>query len=616
MEDKYIETVDNLNILSDLTAEMENARVEFKETTGQLERAMETICAFLNGEGGTVLFGITDKGKIIGQQVSDKTKRDIAEAINKIEPCATVQTTYIETTDDKKVVSLHVEKTENERPFTYKGRAYMRVESVTTTMPQSKYNDLLIQREEIRHGWETYPNARLKLSDLDEEEIMKTVRLGIEAGRLPETTGNDIPMILEKLNLYEDGVLKNAAAVLFGKGRVSDYPQCLLRLARFLGEDKRVFLDNQRIRGNLFQLLDAAMAFIFKHLSLAGKTESLEREETLEIPYPAIREAVINSLCHRSYRDAGGSVAIAIYDDRVEIENPGAFPSGWDMNRIKLEHGSKPHNPLIADTLYIRKVLESWGRGINLMVEECKKVGLPEPEYQILPNDIKLTFRRMPTGQAAGKATGQVTGKATGQVTGQVQSSETIQPQGSKTIQPQGAKTIQPRDTRIEQPREQVAGQKESSLTEVSDSQSSKKPSGNEVRPSNGKNIEQAQTQKIEQPQGSKTIQPRETKTIQPRETIQPMDHNASRPTETVETLPKRSVLALIECLGQEELSVSEALIRLNLKSRDNLIKTYLVPALKDKFIERIYPDRINHPKQKYRLTEKGLLLFNKLNQS
>mgnify|MGYP002443574723 FL=1 len=140
----------------------------------------------------------------------------------------------------------------------------------------------------------------------------------------------------------------------------------------------------------------------------------------MEIPYKAIREAVINALCHRSYRDAGGSVAIAIYDDRVEIENPGSFPSGWDMKRIKSEHGSKPRNPLIADTLYIRKVLESWGRGINLMIEECQKSGLPEPEYQIAVDEVKLIFRHKVTGQEAGQVTGQVTGQEAGQVTGQV----------------------------------------------------------------------------------------------------------------------------------------------------------------------------------------------------
>ena len=423
--------IDNLDIIKQLTAEKENEKVEFKETTGQLERGMETLCAFLNGEGGTVLFGVTDKGKIIGQDLSDKTKREIAEAINRLEPTAAVQISYVPLQDsEKKVITFHVEDARLNRPFCYKGRAYMRVESVTTTMPQSRYNELLIQREEIRHGWETYPNTDLKLTDLDETEIRKTVRLGVECGRLPETTGSDISTILEKLEVLENGVLKNAAAVLFAKKKLAHYPQNLLRLARFKGTDKTVFIDNQRVHGNLFQLLDAAMSFIFKHLSLSGTTDTLEREEHLEIPYKAIREAVINALCHRSYRDAGGSVAIAIYDDRVEIENPGSFPSGWDMKRIKSEHGSKPRNPLIADTLYIRKVLESWGRGINLMIEECQKSGLPEPEYQIAVDEVKLIFRHKVTGQEAGQVTGQVTGQEAGQVTGQVTGQEAGQVTG------------------------------------------------------------------------------------------------------------------------------------------------------------------------------------------
>lgn len=409
--------IENLDTIKELIAGAESSRTEFKETTGQLERGMETLCAFLNGAGGTVLFGVNDNGKVIGQEVSDKTKRDIAEAINRLEPVAAVQISYIPLPgSEKKVIVFHVEESRLDRPFCYKGRAYMRVESVTTTMPQTKYNELLIQREEIRHGWETYPNPNLKLADLDEEEIRKTVRLGLECGRLPETTGDDVPVILEKLNIYEDGVLKNAAAVLFAKRKLADYPQNLLRLARFKGTDKAVFMDNRRVHGNLFQLLDAAMSFIFKHLLLSGTTDTLEREEHLEIPYKAIRESVINSLCHRSYRDAGGSVAIAIYDDRVEIENPGSFPSGWDINRIKSEHGSKPHNPLIADTLYVRKVLESWGRGINLMIEECQKANLPEPEFQIASDEVKIIFRRKTAGQVAGQPTGQVAGQPTRQV--------------------------------------------------------------------------------------------------------------------------------------------------------------------------------------------------------
>lgn len=147
--------IEDLDIVKRLIAEKEGRLVEFKETTGQLERSMETLCAFLNGNGGTVLFGVNDNGKIIGQDVSDKTKRDMAEAINRLEPVAMVQISYAPLPDsEKKVIIFRVEDSKLNRPFCYKGRPYMRVESATTTMPQTAYNDLLLQRDGNRYRWE------------------------------------------------------------------------------------------------------------------------------------------------------------------------------------------------------------------------------------------------------------------------------------------------------------------------------------------------------------------------------------------------------------------------------------------------------------------------------
>ena len=140
--------IEDLDNVKRLIAEKEGGQVEFKETTGQLERGMETLCAFLNGNGGTVLFGVNDKGKIIGQEVSDKTKRDMADAINRLEPVTMVQISYAPLPDsEKKVIIFRVEESKFNRPFCYKGRPYMRVESATTTMPQTTYNDLLLQRD-------------------------------------------------------------------------------------------------------------------------------------------------------------------------------------------------------------------------------------------------------------------------------------------------------------------------------------------------------------------------------------------------------------------------------------------------------------------------------------
>ena len=371
----------------------EGSNLEFKESTGQLDRSMETLCAFLNGDGGNILYGIKDDGKIIGQEVSDSTKRSIAEAVNRIEPFVELEIAYVPIPNTNKyVICIHAECTRYMRPFTYKGRAYMRIESTTTFMPQERYNHLLMERGG-KYGWEAMINSDLEISDLDENAILGAVREGIRNGRLPETTiREEIPVILKKFGLLHVGKLNNAAAVLFGKN-LYGYPQCLVRMARFRGTTKEEFIDNQRSEGNIYELLDAAMAFFFKHLSLSGKINGLYRDEELSIPYKALREGCINSLCHRSYHQPGSSVSIAIYDDRVEIRNTGTFPADLPIERLMQEHDSKPQNPIIANVLYKSKILESWGRGIGTMVDECKRVGLPAPEFNTDGNFVWVVFK-------------------------------------------------------------------------------------------------------------------------------------------------------------------------------------------------------------------------------
>ncbi len=393
--------IENINIVEDLILHPEGGMVEFKETTGQLERGMETLCAFLNAAGGNVLFGVTDKGKIIGQELSDKTKREIAEAIRRVEPFATIDVSYVDIPDTNKyVIVLSVDEQIYMRPFTYKGRAYQRIESVTSVMPQDVYNQHVMQRGGT-YAWDSMQSPSLKISDLDESAILGAVRGGIRGGRLPESTmQEDIPSILEKFNLLHNGKLNNASAVLFGHD-FYHYPQCLLRLARFKGTTKDEFVDNQRIVGNVYKLLDEAMAFFFKHLSLSGKVEGLYREEELSIPYKALRECCINAFCHRAYHRFGSSVGIAIYDDRVEIENSGTFPPDITIEKLLGGHNSEPQNLIIANVLYKSAVLESWGRGIALMINECKRVGIPAPEFHTDGSAVWVVFHynRVTAGQ-------------------------------------------------------------------------------------------------------------------------------------------------------------------------------------------------------------------------
>ncbi len=109
---------------------------------------------------------------------------------------------------------------------------------------------------------------------------------------------------------------------------------------------------------------DAAIAFCFKHLNLSGKIEGLRRKEKLEIPIVALREAIINSLAHRAYENRGTSTGLAIYDDRVEIENPGRLPHELSPETMLQPHDSFPYNPVIAQALYKMTYLENWGGGV------------------------------------------------------------------------------------------------------------------------------------------------------------------------------------------------------------------------------------------------------------
>lgn len=120
-------------------------------------------------------------------------------------------------------------------------------------------------------------------------------------------------------------------------------------MAKFRGTKSLEFIDNQQLEGNIFELLDGA----------------------------------INALCHRRYDDYREGLQLGIYDDRVEICNPGRFPAGVTPENIKTLHASKPRNLHIAQVMYKAAYLEGWGTGITRMIDVCKAHNLPEPAYEI-----------------------------------------------------------------------------------------------------------------------------------------------------------------------------------------------------------------------------------------
>lgn len=379
--------------LKSLVRRGESEIVEFKSSTGSLSAGMKTICAFLNSDhGGTVIFGVKDDGKIVGQDATDKTRKEIAVELNKIEPHPKIDIKYVRIAGERQAIIMVANPGER-APYVYDGRAYVRNQSTTDRMSQEEY--LYLHHKNNPALWENLTNNTCKLSDLDRNRIKEVVRMAVFEKRLPEASMTaSIPDILKKLGLIIDDKLTNAAVILFCKKEDKQFMQSSIQLARFKGTDKTEFLDTKTYRANAFDLYDKAMDFLLFSLPVAAHIESGNpmRVEEPAIPYSVLREAVTNALVHRDYSNAGGTLAIAIYDDRVNITNIGALPKGVQLNQLSKEHPSIRRNPLIAHVFYLCGKIEKWGRGTLNMIQDCKKAGNPLPKYEEVGGAFSVTL--------------------------------------------------------------------------------------------------------------------------------------------------------------------------------------------------------------------------------
>ena len=378
-----------------LAATGESETLEFKQTTGTRREAVGTICAMLNQRGGHVLFGVKPEGDVVGQQVSERTIEEVSAEIQRIEPPAFPAVERVQVAGNREVVVVHVSQG-SARPYQYRGTAYRRVGNTTVAMSAEEYNRMLFERMHSEQRWENQPATGWSVEDLDVAEIRRTVSEAIRRGRL-ENPGTQEPIeLLRGLGLFRDGVLWRAAVVLFGNAERIEFemPQCLLRVARFRGIDRTEFLDNRQFHGNAFALLASAERFLRETLPIAGRIEP-DRIERIDEPlYPplATRESLANALCHRDYSVGGGSVGVAVYDDRLEVTSSGTLHFGLTPEKLFAPHESLPWNPLIARTFYRRGIIEEWGRGTLKMAELATSAGLPRPEIEDAGGCVTVRF--------------------------------------------------------------------------------------------------------------------------------------------------------------------------------------------------------------------------------
>jgi len=387
----------NLRELKEIVAQGENEQVEFKRSTGQRTVAVRTVCAMLNGLGGFVIFGVTDKRVLAGQDVSAKTLEDITRELRKIEPPAFPEIETIVLERGKSVIILRVPG--GGGPYTFDGRPYLRHGPTTIVMPRDAYERRLVERLHATRRWENEPVPEgVTIDDLDAEEIKITLDNAIRLGRLETTDRRDIKSVLRGLELIHNGELLNAAVALYGKSDPLKplYPQFGIRLARFRGTNRLAdFTDNRQYWGHAFALLRRAESFLMDHVPIAGRVipGKMVREDQPWYPPRATREAIANAICHRDYTIPGGTVAVAMYDDHLEITNPGGLHFGITPEKLTQPHESQPWNPMIANVFYRAGIIERWGTGTLNILDWCRENGNPPPTWLEQAGSVYVVFQ-------------------------------------------------------------------------------------------------------------------------------------------------------------------------------------------------------------------------------
>jgi ATP-dependent DNA helicase RecG len=386
----------SMSQLEDWVRTGESETLEFKRTTGERRAATQTLCGMLNHRGGRILFGVEPDGRIIGQMVSDHTIEEVAQELKEIDPPVFPSIERVDVAAGRQVLVVTVSQGSN-RPYGYKGQAYRRVGNTTPELSGHEYQRMLLERLHGERRWENESAEGWSVSDLDAAEVIRTLEESIRRGRVEDPGVRDPAEVLRGLGLMRDGQLLRAAVVLFGKAErlETTMPQCLLRVARFRGRDKTEFLDNRQFHGNAFELLLRAERFLRDNLPVAGRVQPglFERVDDPLYPPVALREVLANAVCHRDYSIGGGSLAVAVYDDRLEITSSGTLHFGLTAAALFQPHESLPWNPLIARVFYRRGVIEAWGRGTIKMAELVTRAGLPQPEIEEASGCVLVRFR-------------------------------------------------------------------------------------------------------------------------------------------------------------------------------------------------------------------------------
>ncbi|MDR0652652.1 MAG: putative DNA binding domain-containing protein [Synergistaceae bacterium] len=323
--------------------------MEFKRTPDK--SLPSEVCAFANASGGRVFIGVDDGGRVIGTDISNAARSRIQDTIN-----------YLRSGPN----SQKLERDSIIEFFQNEGR--VRYDEIVR-------GDLPVAERFNERAYKRYIKLAQISEVLDVTAILKNLNCaGVANGKLCFTNAG---ALFFRIN-DEDVVFRHAGIV------------CAL----YKGTNKAYILDAKELNGDIISNVDDAMIFLKKHLRLRYKIETLRRENILELPEDALREAVVNAVCHRDYFEKGARVMVEVYDDRVDIVSPGGVCKG--ITRENFGTVSITRNSIIASMLYRADYIEQMGTGIMRMRNAAKEADVAEPQFE-MSGFFKVTFKRNDT---------------------------------------------------------------------------------------------------------------------------------------------------------------------------------------------------------------------------
>ena len=180
--------------------------------------------------------------------------------------------------------------------------------------------------------------------------------------------------------------------LLFGRDRLAHFPDAWIQVGRFSGTDRAEIADHAELKGPLLKTIEEALAFVEKHSTHGVQIGRLQRSERWSLPPLAVREALINAVAHSDYSQGGAPIRVALFDDRMEVENPGLLPFGLTVADLPLGV-SKLRNRVMGRVFHELGLVEQWGSGVQRMFAACRDAGLAAPELQEIGVRFRVTLR-------------------------------------------------------------------------------------------------------------------------------------------------------------------------------------------------------------------------------